>query len=1584
MTGRLLRSFLILAAALGLALLQTGSAASKRGEAPWIQDGWPRAFAVPRPSLPGVASTLECAGAVPADLRLRVYRVKDPAKFISDLLAKGDGSAAVEGERAAHDPFDVLREAFLWGGRRAFVTAHRTATRALRDVARESERLQAPRTAPQLPRDGEALPLEGRPDLAFDSEIIPTSPADEPNAIALPGKAAGLYLVEVLLKDESAYVPWIVSDLGLLGEQDGGRLRVSAVDAKNGDPRPAAAATLVSEGHASPLALDKDGVGETQAGPGERRFVWAKDGDNLAILAIEGLASAAPRQRVFAYTERPMYRPGQEVFVKAIVRTVSDGENQVPSGLASLPYRVLDPEDTEVAKGEAKLLNAATATFGATVQLPGAGRLGLFRVVFDAPAGPAEAEFKVEEFVKPAFAVTVSGPPAKVGLGDALPFKVKARYFYGADVQNAKADWFLYQVRPSLNWWDDDAGPAPELVESGQVDLDANGEAEIPNLVAKEEGLWRLVAKVADGSGQRNSGQAQVRCSKGDLVLFLSPDRELVQPGQPFRVSVKVRDLDGHEVSGVPVTVRATTIRFTQRGKENGTTMQTDRWAWSFQHQPGDTLSQGQGPEASLSIPSAGLCLLVAEATDRQGRPIRALRPITCAADGTPLPAVPDLKALADKREYKPGDTAKILVRLPSPNLTLRWSVENEHLGLHGSRKVAGTSAIVEVPITRALQPNAWAVFEVLDKGRHQLEEIPLRAPRDDKKLTVSVVPDKERYQPGQTMKVAVEVKDAEGRPAAADLSVGVVDEAIYALSPELNPDPFRFFNPTRRHLVQRAGSTDWSFYDLLRRPRAVQTLKQTLRGEFKSEDDKVRKNFKDTAYWQPFVAAGGDGRASVELPLPDNLTAWRATALAVTADTKTGVGRASRPASKPLQVSLTLPRSLAKGEEARAIAMVRNLSGAPIAGKVRLDVKNGSVDGAPEASFSIPDQGEYRFALPLKPDQAGTLTAIARVEGAGLKDAEQQTVQVVEPLVPASMSGAVVLHGGAQSFDIPAPAGGKGPARLVLTPASGVEQLVLPSLPYLIHYPYGCVEQTLSSFMPNLLVADLVKKGQAPQVDWKRIVDLDRNIRDGVFRVYAYQQPNGGWGWWSAGDFGLQANPHTTGYALQSFAAMKKLGYPVDDNVYSKGRQAALQLYGQLAQRADDRAATPTTPDPAADAAFLLMSLAKTGEPVRGLLDSAADKALAGRWEGGHVLAMLTLAAAESGHPKAKALEEKLLQSAQRQNGMTHWEGGQNAWDAYSSGDVVPTVYAMEALCVLDPKNPAIAEGEAFLAMRNQGWGWYSTWSTAQAVGLVPYLAKTRKLEWTRTDIKAAVEGGPSFDFASKPVDPFTPWNGRDPKPNGYGMPEPKAVKVNASGSGVLIWTYGYQAAGGAAADLQSASSGLRLSLDRKLWRLRTPQETGDPKKGWIRQPWTGSLKAGEEAWMELDLGATKFSNYAMLEVPIPAGLEPTVKLEGFVLEGHPFAEEDATQGGEQYEGDGEGGDMAIKKPRVEVRADKAVFFFPEIGAWNRPKVRILLRAAMAGKYTLRPPKLSLMSNENQWVTAPGVPLAVQEGGAK
>ena len=1571
-----------------LLLPTMGSAQKRAAEAPWREGGWTGAFATLRPTLPGKPGLLEAAGPIPAEARIRIYRVEEPEAFLKKVLLDR-GNAAAEGGRAAQDPLDVLREAVLWGGRRAFVTVHRTATPGLRDVAKQTDRLTSAKTPSARVREGSALPLEGQPGITFVTEIVPKASEDITgkkgheddesgddgflSRVELPAQPAGLYLVEVLRDSAAAYVPWMVTDLALLSEQDGAKLRVQAVAGRDGAPKAGVSGQIIEGTKAQDLTFDGAGKAEMAVAPGVRRVVMARSGGSFALLASEGQSAAAVRQRLYAFTERPLYRPGQEVFAKAILRRVEDGENRVVSGSASMAFTVLDSEDTKVTEGQAKLLNAETGTYAAQFTLPGAGRLGLYRLVFQGPQGPGQAEFKVDQFVKPAFEVKVTTEKSKVGLGDGLAFHANARYFYGAAVRSAKADWFLYKVVPPKSRWiwdDEDAGPAPELMESGQLELDDEGQADLPTFKAESDGLWRMVVKVADASGQRNSGQAQVRAAAGDLVLMIAADRQVALPGKPFQVTARALDLDGKEVPGVAIALRAARI---VAQKDNA-------YWWSRPNalKPGETVASAQGPQAMLTIPEGGAFLLVAEARDSKGRPVMAQRQITVAAEGTPLPAVPDLRAAADKPEYQPGDTARILVQLPRPKLTLHWALEHESLGQRQSRTVAGTTALVEVPVTSAMQPNVWAVFEIVAEGRRQMVEVPIRVPKKDRRLQVAVTTDKERYQPGQPMKVTVEVKDAAGRPSAADLSVGVVDEAIYALSQELHPDPVRFFHPTRRHGVLRSGSTDWSFHDLLRRQRPVWSLKQTKRGDFKADDDdKVRQNFKDTAHWVPFVAAGRDGKASVDLVLPDNLTAWRATATAITADTKVGVGRASKPASKPLQVALTLPRTLSVGEEARAIALVRNLSGQPIQGKIRLEVQNGRFSGSPEGSFSLQDQGEYRFALPLFSDKTGPLTVTARVEGGGLKDAERQKVTVLDQLVPASMSGSMVLEGGAQTLAIPAPPAAKGDATLVLTPVGNLEHLAAPSLPYLIGYPYGCVEQTLSSFVPNLLVADLVKQGAMPDLDWKQLTNLDRNIRDGVFKVYGYQMANGGWGWYAPGDFGLDANPHTTGYAIQSFATMRRLGYAVDEGVYRRGRLAAMSLFQQTARQADQAGATPKprsaghgqSTEPAADAAFLLVSLAQTGEPLAGLLDSAADKVLRGQWPGDHVLAMVALAAAQAKHPKAAALIERLEQRAVVKGGLARWEGRREVWWSYVSGDVVPTVMALKALCLARPQSPLIRQGETFLAAEYRGYGWYSTWSTGQIVDLLPYLMKVRKLDWGPLAIHASVQGGPTWDFKERPQP--RRWNVRESRPGSFAMAEPKPVTITASGKGLLVWTYAYQVPGSAAGTPKGdASSALRLSVTRNLWRLKTPQETGNARQGWIRQPWTGTMKAGEEAWMQVTFRTDRDADYVMLEVPIPGGLNPTVKLEGFVLEGRPFTDEGASD--------------TWMKPRIEVHGDKVTFLFQHAWSWNAHTVRILLRAGMAGSYRLRPAKVSLMSNEGQWATCDGADLKVLDGGAR
>jgi len=164
----------------------------------------------------------------------------------------------------------------------------------------------------------------------------------------------------VIRGSEAAYIPWLGDGSGACWQnEDGGNLRVQALSALDGSPRAGASGQVFENTTGRVEFRAADGVAQnSKPRPGLRRVVLAQSGANFALLANRGQSFATVQQRLYAFTERPLYRPGQEVYVKAILRQVDDFENKVVKGLASLPTGCWIPRDTEVAKGEAKLLKA--------------------------------------------------------------------------------------------------------------------------------------------------------------------------------------------------------------------------------------------------------------------------------------------------------------------------------------------------------------------------------------------------------------------------------------------------------------------------------------------------------------------------------------------------------------------------------------------------------------------------------------------------------------------------------------------------------------------------------------------------------------------------------------------------------------------------------------------------------------------------------------------------------------------------------------------------------------------------------------------------------------------------------------------------------------------------------------------------------------------------------------------------------------------------------------------------------------------------------------------------------------------------
>ena len=208
---------------------------------------------------------------------------------------------------------------------------------------------------------------------------------------------------------------------------------------------------------------------------------------------------------------------------------------------------------------------------------------------------------------------------------------------------------------------------------------------------------------------------------------------------------------------------------------------------------------------------------------------------------------------------------------------------------------------------------------------------VAIRVPDTEHRMDVSIEPDREDYRPGQSASILLRTSH-HGRAVSASVAMGVVDEAIYALRPENAPPIHRFFYGYRHNQVQTV--------DMM--PRPVVAGFQTV-----DKPKEVRQDFKDTAFWQANILTGEDGTARVTVPLPDNLTRWRATARGVALPAEVGEARAFLVTRKPLMVSTVAPRFPGPGgpgRPARGGAQPHREAdaGEDLAGRLRRDAPGG------------------------------------------------------------------------------------------------------------------------------------------------------------------------------------------------------------------------------------------------------------------------------------------------------------------------------------------------------------------------------------------------------------------------------------------------------------------------------------------------------------------------------------------------------------------------------------------------------------------------------------------------------------------
>ncbi len=881
----------------------------------------------------------------------------------------------------------------------------------------------------------------------------------------------------------------------------------------------------------------------------ERVYAVAYQKGQPVAWVSQSLNDAPSNLNGYLYSERPVYRPGNLVHLKGIVRRQEEqGYGRLSTG-TPVTLIIKDPDNNILKRSSLKL--SAFNSFADDVQLNEEAKVGYYSVTAEVGGQEITGSFEISAYKKPTFAITLAPQKKFYTAKDQVELALDARYYFGLPVGQSQVRYTVYRL-PLYEWASaDDAeedanadsegnyGDYGEYVLEGTTTTDANGQAQIRFKASdfpapKTTSYWSdspknyrytvsaTVQAAGDEYAEAKTGFSVVQ---GNLRVSLSTDPYFAQPNTPIKVKVNLQDRNSGKPQSAALRWRAGTFNW------NGSGGQV---TWQGETNPIQANDTG---EASFQFtpPKIGDWVIEVQTEDKEGNTISEQTSvwISTYGEGTPqAPDAPPLKVLTDKRSYALGETAKVAVRSQVKNASVLITVEGEKLFSAQVVQLHGGLATVSVPVMAKLMPSATISASLVQDKRLAQQSVPLRIGTQARQMQVTITSDRQRYEPRQQAELTVQTRTADGKPVQSELSLAVVDESLYAIREDNPKGLFDTFYARRPNRVETQYSFPWI----------------ALQGD-KGSGDTVRRNFPDTAFWLPQIVTDAKGFAKVKVTLPDNLTQWRVTGMAQSQDLQVGYGVQRFVSAKELAVRLSVPTVLTEGDEVTVSAVISNNGDREHAGTVKFLVGNtvqtSEVRVSPKASQTV--QWVYKV------DQVGQIPLQMRVSSPdGFQDAEERTVSVLPHATQQLTTGSLTLTSGQTDYELQAAPGYlPGSSQLSIHLAPSIFSQLLGTLDYLVEYPYGCTEQTMSRFLPSLAVMRVLdQKGIAIPELQKRTPDV---IQKGLTRLYRFQHSDGGWGWWENDSNDL----YMTAYVMHGLAVSQQSGVAVNPDVLRLGRES-------------------------------------------------------------------------------------------------------------------------------------------------------------------------------------------------------------------------------------------------------------------------------------------------------------------------------------------------------------------------------------------------------------------------------------------
>lgn len=886
-------------------------------------------------------------------------------------------------------------------------------------------------------------------------------------------------------------------------------------------------------------------------------------------VSVDG-SVGAQKLRGFMHTDRGLYRPGEKVHIKGIARVSKLGEPlTTPAAGQKVAVEITGPQGKQFTEATAKL--SAFGGFWLDADLPADARLGDYTIrakVGD--LGTFTREFSVEEYRAATFEVTGKLSLPRIVHRGKVAATINASYLYGAPLRSGEVNVTVHSRKRSVsfdkelaefqfaddrrydNYYYDESSYSQQLVTEDHVTLDDQGNAAInvaisPTDVYQDSDLL-VRAAVTSPSNEVIAKSFTVPYFKYKRYLGAKTDGWFLEVKKPAKVKVVGASPDGKMIDGaakVTITRRDWNCVWEDWGYR-GSYSCNDKTETLFEKVV--TLTSGKPTDIDFTPDKDGDYLVLVEAAndkEKDETAVAALQVYAWGGEGGSWRSSDSLSfdIAADKKEYKAGDTATLILKTDLANATGLVTIERDGVIEQRMIEVTAKTKSLTVPITEAMAPNVYVSIALVQgrsgdgprgKPRMRMGMVNLPVRPADNKLRVSIETNKADYRPGAPVTATVKVVDKDGKPVSAEVSITAADEGVLSLIGYETPNPIpTFFAPWG------IGTTTATQYEYIRDIPGPNLERPATGGDAPGT---LRSRFASTAVWAPGAVTDANGVATVKFNAPDNLTAFRVMAVAADKTYRFGSSDKRFTVSKPLQLMNALPRFLAIGDKLRGGVIVHNETGGAGTATVKLVGENVVLTGAAEQTVQLAKGARtpVMFEISAK-DLVGDAKLRFSVTMNNESDAVEFTLPVVHPspLYTDHVGHAAITADTKLPVSVPADAE-PGSVQLAISVdpdgLAGIED----SLRDLVGYPYGCLEQTTSKVIPMIAVRDLA---ESLAIDGLAGPKLEGFVTAGLAKMGRHQTAYGGFSLWPGGS----AETYYTAYALWGFSIAQQAGYKVD-----------------------------------------------------------------------------------------------------------------------------------------------------------------------------------------------------------------------------------------------------------------------------------------------------------------------------------------------------------------------------------------------------------------------------------------------------